>query len=143
MQQSKKKELKKSSAGGMAGSANNTAAMSTAGNTTANASNTQTLVSNGLASEALAYCQYTESIMLTECRKNNYQRALLQIEMAESRTNDLVELETILTDTMQLLHEAKQKEDELLTHVDMILSEEVRSHEQRSDDVKTLYLCSK
>ncbi|GMH70729.1 hypothetical protein TrLO_g545 [Triparma laevis f. longispina] len=122
--QSKKKELKKSSAGGMAGSANNTAAMSTAGNTTANASNTQTLVSNGLASEALAYCQYTESIMLTECRKNNYQRALLQIEMAESRTNDLVELETILTDTMQLLHEAKQKEDELLTHVDMILSEE-------------------
>ena len=66
--------------------------MSTAGGNataTANASNnTQTLVANGLASEALAYCQYTESVMLTECRKNNYQRALLQIEMAESTAYD-------------------------------------------------------
>ncbi|GMH79329.1 hypothetical protein TrST_g7856 [Triparma strigata] len=126
MQQSKKKELKKTAGGGQAG--NTTAAMSTAGGNataTANASNnTQTLVANGLASEALAYCQYTESVMLTECRKNNYQRALLQIEMAESRTSDLVELEAMLQDTMQLLHEAKQKEEELLSHVDMILSEE-------------------
>ena len=67
-----------------------------------------------IVDSSVPYCQFTESVLLTECRKNCYQRALLQIEMAASRQGDPIEMEALLSDVCVLLAEAKQKEEALL-----------------------------
>ena len=112
-QDEKRKPQKKSSAGDLAASASS----ATAGTTTM--ARTLGVTSGGnVVDPGVPYCQFTENVLLTECRKNCYQRALLQIEMSTSRRDiDLVEMEALLDDATKLLKEAKIKEENLLASV--------------------------
>jgi hypothetical protein len=63
-------------------------------------------------------------VLLSECKKNNYQRALLQIEMAPSREGNPEEMEALLRDTAELLKEVERKETLLLLSFEEMASDE-------------------
>jgi len=91
------------------------------GNTT---SNGETIMLTTIAANSsdigVQFDPQTESRLQIECRKNNYLKALLQIEMSTYRTNDPDEIEALLKDTVGLLNEAKAKEDALLENISKI-----------------------
>ncbi|GMH50506.1 hypothetical protein TrRE_jg12197, partial [Triparma retinervis] len=123
-QDAKKKPQKKASAGGLATTANSVNTTNVGGASgTMTATNTMAgtlgvTAAGQIIDASVSYCQFTESVLLTECKKNCYQRALLQIEMSTSRRDvDVAEMEALLEDAKGLLEEAKMKEDGLLASV--------------------------